>query len=527
MSMARKMSKKPSSKALADHTEQSQAGHLKTLWELLTKSALMLDGVDDPAEWLEYRHRNLQWRTGLASGAHGEVSDLVSDEVSAPPAHFFSPVQHTTSRKRVDSSQMSRCASWPTFDVRSPRKIWMLSPEMESDLKAKDPRLWQRLQTQLGLAVQAVTLLLVVGTYAACPLTVSWAKIVGHSADGVAIKGRPFKEGSVIVASWLLIATVGLLLSAATGGRQHVRRCFDLRSILTFAPAGIGWAMADACEVMAVARMDPATYGVLSQGRLLSSAAAAWVFCGLRQSGLQWGILACLSFICMAYCMTPDVSRPNSERLFEWRLHHESLQITLKRHSPMPEDEAQEQLAGVLFAMCKVTLSVLSSVYVEMCFKSGAGEPMRLHVQMTQVSFSSIIAATTAYLFICGVQNEDPTQFFSGQDGSWSRKTMIVAAMYCWREWICSLCVKHFDSLVKNICNAASLVVTYGFTVLVAREKDFSVLKAFLLLAIVMEVINYCYTRRVVKQPKEEIPVAEYSNVYLTGPAAKVELAYS
>ena len=26
------------------------------------------------------------------------------------------------------------------------------------------------------------------------------------------------------------------------------RRCFDLRSILTFAPAGIGWAMADACE---------------------------------------------------------------------------------------------------------------------------------------------------------------------------------------------------------------------------------------------------------------------------------------
>ncbi|CAE7198560.1 unnamed protein product [Symbiodinium natans] len=306
----------------------------------------------------------------------------------------------------------------------------MLSPEMESDLKAKDPRLWQRLQTQLGLAVQAVTLLLVVGTYSACPLTVSWAKIVGF-ADGVAIKGRPFKEGSVIVASWLLIATVGLLLSAATGGRRHVRRCFDFRSIITFAPAGIGWAMADACEVMAVARIDPATYGVLSQGRLLSSAAAAWLFCGLQQSGLQWGILACLSCICMAYCLTPDQSQPNAERLFEWRLHHESVQIT-------------EQLVGALFAMCKVMLSVLSSVYVEMCFKSGAGEPTRLHVQMTQVSFSSIIAATTAYLFICGVQNEDPTQFFSGQDGSWSRRTLIVAAMYCWREWICSYLFLNF-----------------------------------------------------------------------------------
>ena len=40
-----------------------------------------------------------------------------------------------------------------------------------------------------------------VGTYAACPLTVSWAKVVGFGEDGLPIKGRPFKEGSVIVAT--------------------------------------------------------------------------------------------------------------------------------------------------------------------------------------------------------------------------------------------------------------------------------------------------------------------------------------
>ncbi|OLP98852.1 hypothetical protein AK812_SmicGene18646 [Symbiodinium microadriaticum] len=447
---------------------------------LLEWSALMLDGVDaartqgvwewspksaqDPAEWLEYRHRNLQWRTGLASGAHGEVSDLVSDEVSAPPVDFFSPVPDLqTWEGDFKSGAAYHLPQTPRLVADVALKIWMLSPEMESDLK--------------------------VGTYAACPLTVllssasverSWAKIVGHSADGVAIKGPDEVPSNLFL------------------GR---RRCFDLRSILTFAPAGIGWAMADACEVgtcyaqhtqtggrptlqilstgiedaqndpssvMAVARMDPATYGVLSQD---NACYTEYIVC----------ILACLSCICMAYCMTPDESRPNAERLFEWRLHHESLQITLKRHSPLPEDETQEQLAGVLFAMCK------AHVYVEMCFKSGAGEPMRLHVQMTQVSFSSIIAATTAYLFICGVQNEVGDRGFNPAPFS------------------------------KNICNAASLVVTYGFTVLVAREKDFSVLKAFLLVAIVMEVINYCYTRRVVKQPKEEIPVAEYSNLYLTG----------
>ena len=104
------------------------------------------------------RARNLQWRTGLASGAHGEVpgdaaflgirwaTELPSTDRSptssamksprrlhtsslrctwhfqtsevcqASPASlsstlllFFLKVQHTTSRKRVDSSQMSRC----------------------------------------------------------------------------------------------------------------------------------------------------------------------------------------------------------------------------------------------------------------------------------------------------------------------------------------------------------------------------------------------------------------------------------
>lgn len=459
-----------------------QSNDNAALWDLLTKSALILEGVDDAGALMEYRHRNLQWRTGLASGAQGEVT--MADQ---PPRGFV------------------RCASWPTIKHFEPdRRIWMLSPEVENDLKAKAPKIWKRLQTHLGQAIQYLVLMLVVATYAACPLTVSWAKVVGYGEDGLPIKGRPFKEGSVIVASWLLICTVGLSLSFASGGMKHVRQCFDLQHIIIFAPAGIGWAMADVCEVLAVARIDPATYGVLSQGRLLSSAAAGWIICGARQTGQQWGILACLSLICMAYCLVPDDSRPNAERLFEWRVRQDTWLTVDRFHTPEPE----EHLMGGVFAMAKVTLSVLCSVYVETCFKSSGAHPMRLHVQMTQVSFSSIIAASTGYLMICLLQHEDPTHFFSGQDGSWTLRTLAVAAMYCWREWICSLCVKHFDSLVKNICNAVSLVVTYTFTV-AARETDFSILKAMLLVAIVLEVINYCFTRRT--PAPVDLPANEYA----------------
>merc|ERR1719215_2532187 len=118
--------------------------------------------------------------------------------------------------------------------------------------------------------------------------------------------------------------------------------------------------------------------------------------------------------------------------------------------------------------------------------------------------------------------------FFSGPDGDWDVRTVMVAVMYCWREWICNLCVKRFDSLVKNICNAVALVVTYVFTVVSSGEIPFSPLKVLLLLAVVTEVVNYSATRRMSMQQSssetvksnghgqnqaaaEDLPVSEYS----------------
>merc|ERR1719253_2134362 len=127
----------------------------------------------------------------------------------------------------------------------------------------------------------------------------------------------------------------------------------------------------------------------------------------------------------------------------------------------------QDYVIGLALALGKVILSVVSGVYGESCFKAmkdSKGRSLELHVQMTQISFSSSIAAFVGYCVICRIQEEDPAEFFSGPDGTWGWTTVLVAVVYCWREWICNICVKRFDSLVKNICNAVALVITYGFT---------------------------------------------------------------
>mmetsp|Transcript_101876 Transcript_101876/g.297082 ORF Transcript_101876/g.297082 Transcript_101876/m.297082 type:complete len:551 (-) Transcript_101876:136-1788(-) len=482
-----------------DPASGAEKSELTSLMRLLTKPSPLNGASPWHPDFLEFRCRNLQWRKGFADGTRGEVTDIESKESK----------EDLWSAVSTPASDMHRCASWPLLDKpHSSRKLWMLSPDLESDLKRGFPQVWHRLQSYGGLFLQMLVLVLVVCTYAACPLTVSWAKVVGQDGVGahsVPIKGRPFKESSVIVVSWALIAAVGLLLSATLGGRRAVRQCLDQKAILRFAPAGVGWALADVCEVLAVARIDPATYGVISQARLLGAAAACWLLRGMRQTRLQWGVLFSLSLVCMAYCLVPDDPVPNKDRLLHWRLAQAEVHINWY-HLPQPwlrsepqEDGGSGYWAGLALALGKVALSVLSGVYGETCFKQCAGSaPAELHVQMTQISVSSAAAALLGHICLCPLQNESPSlgEFFTGPDGHWSYRTFIVAAVYCWREWICNLCVKRFDSLVKNICNAVALVVTYMFTVAVTGEKPFCLLKVILLLAAVAEVVNYVATRR-------------------------------
>jgi len=309
----------------------------------------------------------------------------------------------------------------------------------------------------------------------------SWSKMVEAVDEDVMVKGRPFKESSVTVVSRFLIALVGLALCAAKGGRDAVLQCFNRKAILMFLPAGVGWALADQSEVLAIAKIDPATYGVISQARLLGTALALLFIRGQGQTQLQWGLLFVLTLVCSSYCLV-GANSSNAE---------------------IPQT-AQGQLIGCLLGLGKVTLSVVSGVYGEKCFKAPqepAGVAPQLYVQMVQISFSSILAAIGGYFFVTLYQGEDPSLFFSGPDGHWDARTVAVAIMYCWREWICNLCMKRFDALVKNICNAMALVTTYVFIVFVTGEERLSALKVFLLLAVVSEVVNYSLTKNMPGAP--------------------------
>ena len=78
-----------------------------------------------------------------------------------------------------------------------------------------------------------------------------------------------------------------------------VKACFNLKYIIKFSPASIGWVIGDVAEMFASSGLDPAVYIVLTQLRLVLTAVVALFMLGTKQSTLQWIMLACLTLSVM------------------------------------------------------------------------------------------------------------------------------------------------------------------------------------------------------------------------------------
>ena len=108
-----------------------------------------------------------------------------------------------------------------------------------------------------------------------CPLSVEGGSKSGRDDLGLSQRLLSGQSSSIFQRCFSKSSSIGLIIKEVKASRNHLktcpcRHCFDLRHIIMFAPAGVEWAMADVCEVLAVARIDPATYGVLSQAGKIS-----------------------------------------------------------------------------------------------------------------------------------------------------------------------------------------------------------------------------------------------------------------
>ena len=80
-----------------------------------------------------------------------------------------------------------------------------------------------------------------------------------------------------------------------------VRACFEWKNAYKLYPAGVCWATADICEVLALGKLDPVIYTVMSQMRMLGTAALSTIFLGRKYTTLQWVVLGTLTLLVISF----------------------------------------------------------------------------------------------------------------------------------------------------------------------------------------------------------------------------------
>lgn len=331
-------------------------------------------------------------------------------------------------------------------------------PDYACRLRSPKSNGQSRCWTWLHLVLCYLLLPLVTLTYTACPVVAARTK--GASQNTAAF---------AIALAWFLSSILGGVASMLLGGRCQFWHMFDFKRIVRLSPAGGGYAVADVCEILAVAHVDPVTYAVVSQLRLVLTAAAQHAILGRRRGTLQWGILSSLTLVLAAYCTASNaVAGSDSTRA--------------------SQGLGDGFVLGVSLTLMKVCLSVGSSVYAEARFADSGAEP--LHVQMGQMSFSSAAVALMGCLTLTDPASGNPFSCPAPSSFVPSLNLFVLAATYCWREWICNACIRQYGSLAKNMCNAVSMATTYIYSVM-ALGAELSSVRVLLLLAAFIEVVNY------------------------------------
>lgn len=254
-------------------------------------------------------------------------------------------------------------------------------------------------------------------------------------------RGSKFVNPAVILVEWVAFSLCALLVcflmdlvlkNSADGDDRpfdRVKSCFEWKNIKVIAPAGIGWGLADVCEVMALGQLDPVIYGVLTQMRLLGTAVLATVVLKRRFTTLQWIILAVLTLLVISFSISGGGGGDAS--WIEWS-----------------------------FALMKQFLSVCCGVYGEKRMKS-IDKPFVVQFFMigaVAVPFISI----SLFLSAINPQKSFFTYgFLGGYDFGWDNRTVMLVIFYILHFLLPTLCCKKLSALNKNICNGLSLIVLY------------------------------------------------------------------
>jgi len=272
-----------------------------------------------------------------------------------------------------------------------------------------------------------------------------------------------YAKASPCVVNSAVDVFVGNAIALLLGGTQGLRQCWEPTSLKVFSAIAVLYAFGDFLEMVSMSVMGGAAYQILLQSKLLITALIMWALRGQRQSPVQWNVLLTIGLGMSAFVLMDEGS-----------------------------SDSPFQAVGLLFVLAKVFFSCLCAVLTEKYLKQFSSMP--IYMQVAQLKFAWL---WVSLLLTCSF---DSAVMERGLFFGWDSRTCVVAASWVCKGWTTFLVLKNLDSVLKNIGEAAAILVIYIFDVLVAdavsdyipvKGREFQLSSFLMVMVIVLTVVTY------------------------------------
>jgi len=283
-------------------------------------------------------------------------------------------------------------------------------------------------------------------------------------------KSFAYGEMTVVFAETVVSLVAAQLMALGLGGKQAWKDIWRPAPMMVFSCIGVGFAIGDFLEMASMGSLGGAAYQVLLQSKLLITALMMWGIKGTKQSSLQWNILLLVMF---------------------------SMCVYMIGSSGGGSDSGSIPIMGVVNVLLKVTVSCFCSVLSDKYMKDYQHQPV--YIQIAQ--FKCAWSVTILILSFCdGKTWQAEDGFLTG----WDTVTVGVLLSFTIKCWTTMYLLAIFDSVLKNIGEAVSVLVIYFMQVfLPVFEDKFEIPKFLSVMVVILSVIAYVGSKTVVEKARK------------------------
>merc|ERR1719353_1963873 len=178
----------------------------------------------------------------------------------------------------------------------------------------------------------------------------------------VATAGEPHLPASIILCKTAAGAVLFGLFTAAVHGLEYMRtKVLTTRMFALIWLSSFGAALGEVCEILANSKINASVYSMVSQTRLLGTAAFMYFYLGKSQTQLQLSQLASLSLTVFVFYQVPDIV-PVGQIWNGFGKARDPL-------DPIAANAADDRL-GLVYAVLKIVCSIVSGVLGQRDFPS-------------------------------------------------------------------------------------------------------------------------------------------------------------